>query len=105
MKEREGRIKKKAVVGPEGQRAGQRAGRRENKTPQERLRGMVVVLGSSLSESSEFMECLVEEMEEVGVELRVGVGGAPGGVSWRRKQRDPVSVCMCVHVCELLPTH
>ena len=49
---------------------------------------MVLVLDSSLAENSEFMESLVGELEEMGVEHRVGVGGVPGGVAWRRKQRE-----------------
>ena len=43
---------------------------------------MVLVLDSSLAENSEFMESLVGELEEVGG------GGVPGGVTWRRKQRE-----------------
>ena len=49
---------------------------------------MVLVLDSSLAENSELMESLVGELEEMGVEHRVGVGGVPGGVTWRRKQRE-----------------
>jgi crossover junction endonuclease EME1 len=61
---------------------------RREANPQVRLRQMVLVLDSSLAENSEFMESLVGELEEMGVEHRVGVGGVPGGVTWRRKQRE-----------------
>ncbi|CAI8024649.1 Crossover junction endonuclease EME1 [Geodia barretti] len=61
---------------------------RREASPQERLRQMVLVLDSSLAENSELMESLVGELEEMGVEHRVGVGGVPGGVTWRRKQRE-----------------
>lgn len=61
---------------------------RRELNPQERLRQMVLVLDSSLAENSEFMESLVGELEEMGVEHRVGVGGAPGGVTWKRKARE-----------------
>ena len=73
--------------------------RKESQAPADRLRHMVLVLDSTLSENSDLMESLVEELEEAGVEYRVGKGGPVGGVRWRRKQlertvSDDAQVCV-----------
>ena len=62
--------------------------KRREESPQERLRNMILVLDSSLAENTQFMEAIVGELEEMGVEIRVGADGVPGGVTWCRKQRQ-----------------
>ena len=48
---------------------------------------MIVLVDTSLSENPDFMEVLVRELREVGVDYRVGSGRQPAGsVRWRRKQ-------------------
>lgn len=49
---------------------------------------MILVLDSTLSENRDLMEALVEELEEAGVEYRVGEGGPVGSIRWRRKQKE-----------------
>ena len=93
-----------------------RDGRRENQTAPERLKRMVIVLDSTLAENGVFMEALVEEVEEAGIEHRVGREGPVGCVRWGRKQRERivtddaqvcvcVCVCVCVHMCVHMCVH
>ena len=66
----------------------ERDSRKETQRPEDRLRQMVMVLDSTLSDNRDLMEAVVEELEEAGVEHRVGDDGVPvGSVTWRRKQR------------------
>ena len=54
-------------------------------SPNERLRQMIVILDTSLSENAELMAELASEMKEAGVEYRVSSEFHPGSVRWRRK--------------------
>lgn len=65
-----------------------RDSRRDVQRPQDRLKQMILVLDSTLSENRDLMEALVEELEEAGVEYRVGEGGPVGSIRWRRKQKE-----------------
>ena len=49
---------------------------------------MVLILDSTLVQNRDFMEALVEELDEAGVEHRVGQDGPVGSVRWRRKQHE-----------------
>lgn len=61
--------------------------RKESQSCADRLQQMVLILHSTLAENTDFMEALVEELEEAGVEYRVAERGPAGSVRWKRKHR------------------
>ena len=55
-------------------------------SPSERVKQMIVILDTVLSESGDFMVELVGELRDMGVEYRVGRGEVhPGSVRWKRR--------------------
>lgn len=73
--------------------------RKESQSSADRLQQMVLMLHSTLAENTNFMEALVEELDEAGVEYRVAERGPAGSVRWKRKHRErTVTADAQVHV-------
>lgn len=63
---------------------------------------MILILDSTLAENADFMEALVEELEESGIEHRVSERGLVGSVRWKRKHCQR-TVTADAQVCESIP--